>query len=135
MSEIDIPDGVEELCDECFSGCEGLSRVTFSESSSLKRIGKELFRDTGLNCLSLSAGVVSIDLLAFSKCPLRSLFVSDVNLSFAAFDSLSLSRDGHYCYQCNLVMLSFPTVLKSFFSRAFQGVRVFRVSHLVCLLG
>ena len=34
-----IPSSVEELCEGCFYLCESLSRVTFGESSSLKRIG------------------------------------------------------------------------------------------------
>ena len=48
MVEIHIPDRVEELCDECFSWCEHLSRVTFGESSSLKLIGKRAFYGSGL---------------------------------------------------------------------------------------
>ena len=40
---VSIPDGVEELCEKCFSGCKSLSRVTFGESSSLKLIGKRAF--------------------------------------------------------------------------------------------
>ena len=43
LSEIRIPESVEELCDVCFSMCLNLSRVTFRDSSSLKRFGKQLF--------------------------------------------------------------------------------------------
>ena len=45
MPEIHIPDGVEELCEACFSECKTLSYVTFGESSSLRLIGKEAFHD------------------------------------------------------------------------------------------
>ena len=43
MSEIHIPDSAEELCDSRLSECKSLSRVTFGESSSLKRISKTAF--------------------------------------------------------------------------------------------
>ena len=43
MEEVSIPDGVRELCDDCFSGCGSLRRVNFGSSSSLERIGVECF--------------------------------------------------------------------------------------------
>ena len=42
---VSIPDSVEELCHECFCECKSLSRVTFGESSSLKLIWNEAFRE------------------------------------------------------------------------------------------
>lgn len=39
VRERHIPDSVEWLCDEFFSKCKSLARVTFSDSSSLKVIG------------------------------------------------------------------------------------------------
>ena len=48
MVEIHIPDSVEGLCQSCFFGCESLLRVTFGESSSLKWIGNDAFRGSGL---------------------------------------------------------------------------------------
>ena len=45
---VSIPDVVEELCEGRFSECESLSRVTFGESSSLKLIGREAFRGSGV---------------------------------------------------------------------------------------
>ena len=46
--EVIIPDTVEELCESCFCPRTSLSRVAFSESSSLKRIGKKAFRECGV---------------------------------------------------------------------------------------
>ena len=57
MVEIHIPDGVEELCESCFFGCKSLSRVTFGKSSSLKLIGKDAFRESGVGEMRLPAGV------------------------------------------------------------------------------
>ena len=43
IEEVSIPDGVRELCDQCFYGCHSLQRVTFGLSSSLVRIGVKAF--------------------------------------------------------------------------------------------
>lgn len=43
ISAISIPDGVEELDNDCFQLCEYLSRVSFSESTNLKRINEQVF--------------------------------------------------------------------------------------------
>ena len=51
--EIQIPDGVEELREKCFS----LSRVTFGESSSLKSIGKEAFSGSGVVEIHIPDGI------------------------------------------------------------------------------
>ena len=37
---VSIPDGVQELCEECLAWCASLPRVTFGESSYLKLIWK-----------------------------------------------------------------------------------------------
>ena len=42
VREIEIPAGVEVLCEECFRE-SGLSRVTFASGSRLKRIEKGAF--------------------------------------------------------------------------------------------
>ena len=46
---VSLPDSVEELCDECFYWCDDLSRVTFGESSSLRRIGERAFYECRLD--------------------------------------------------------------------------------------
>ena len=45
---VSIPNGVEELCERCFSECRNLSRVTFGESSSLNLIGNGAFCESGV---------------------------------------------------------------------------------------
>ena len=49
VDRISIPNGVEELCEKCFSECGSLSSVTFGLSSSLKVIGKSAFWGTGVH--------------------------------------------------------------------------------------
>ena len=43
VEEVSIPDSVREMCDYCFSWCESLHRVNFGSSSSLERIGFQVF--------------------------------------------------------------------------------------------
>ena len=43
IRDISIPDGVRELCDQCFYGCSSLHRVTFGLLSKLERIGVQAF--------------------------------------------------------------------------------------------
>ena len=43
LVEIESPEGVEELSEECFSECKRLSDVGFGEAPSLKRVGDEVF--------------------------------------------------------------------------------------------
>ena len=52
VEDVSIPDGVCELCDRCFEGCERLGRVNFGSSSSLERIGFWAFprRDFRFRC-------------------------------------------------------------------------------------
>lgn len=43
LSDMRIPDSVEELCDRCFADCCNLENVTFGEASVFQRIGVEAF--------------------------------------------------------------------------------------------
>lgn len=54
VREIHIPDGMEELCDACFTACKSLSRVTFSDSS-VKLLGKEALRGSGVGEIHITA--------------------------------------------------------------------------------
>lgn len=46
VQSVSIPYEVEELCDNCFSFCKSLPRVTFGESSSLKLFGEWIFHNS-----------------------------------------------------------------------------------------
>ena len=53
LGDVIISDGVEELFQSCFSGCESLSSVTFGVSSWLKNIGSKAFHKSGLKKLDI----------------------------------------------------------------------------------
>lgn len=59
MAEIHIPDSVGCLCDDRFGYCKSLSHFIFGESFSLKLVGKEVFRASGLKEISIPASVAS----------------------------------------------------------------------------
>ena len=65
---VSIPDGVEKLGESCFSNCKSLSRVTFGESSSLRRIGKDAFRGSGVVEIHIPDGVEELCKSCFCGC-------------------------------------------------------------------
>ena len=65
---VSVPDDVEELCDECFSECFILSRVTFGELSALKRIGTEAFKGSGLTEIHVPDSVEELSGKCFYRC-------------------------------------------------------------------
>ena len=65
---VSIPDSVEELCEQCFSETKRLLHVTFGESSSLKKIGKRAFYQSGLREIHIPDSVEELCEECFSEC-------------------------------------------------------------------
>ena len=57
LEEIVVPDCVEELFESCFWCCESLLRVTFGESSSLRRIAERAFLGSGVREIHTPDGI------------------------------------------------------------------------------
>ena len=68
VQSVSIPDEVEELCDNCFSFCKSLPRVTFSDSSSFKLIRKQAFCKSGLKEIHIPDHVEELCDNCFSFC-------------------------------------------------------------------
>ena len=68
LVETSIPDGVHELCKDCFKGCESLRRVIFGPSSSLERIGVWCFRESGVEEVCVPDGVRELCDGCFKGC-------------------------------------------------------------------
>ena len=68
LSEVVIPENVESIGDDCFSEYFNLSHVTFSTSSTLKRIGKRAFYRCHVTELLIPSSVVDIGEECFSCC-------------------------------------------------------------------
>ena len=68
LADIAVPDSVEEICDKCFYESPYVSRVTFGESSSLKRIGREAFHGSRLREIHLPSSVEELGDKCFFWC-------------------------------------------------------------------
>lgn len=68
IKEIHIPDGVEELCEDCFRGCTSLSRVILGLGSNLKRIGEGAFSGSSLCEIHIPDSVEELCKKCFFDC-------------------------------------------------------------------
>ena len=71
VEDVSVPDGVRELCDDCFIGCKSLRGVTFGPSSSLERIGAHCFHGWSLVEFEIPASVRAIGGGAFDECVMK----------------------------------------------------------------
>lgn len=60
FEEVVVPDGVEELFENCFFSCKSLSRVRFGDSSSLKLIEERVFLGSGVREIHIPDGVEAL---------------------------------------------------------------------------
>ena len=100
-----IPDGVRELCDECFKGCKHRRCVTFGPLSSLERISAQWFASCGLAEFEMPMSVRSTGGGAFGECALACGIVCSDGCRFLAFEGLITSDDCETCY-CSYDVLS-----------------------------
>ena len=90
IEEVNIPDGVRELCNSCFRECKNLRRVMFGPSSSLERIGDSCFAFSGIEEVNIPDSVRELCDHCFRECK---------NLRRVTFgSSSSLERIGTLCF-------------------------------------
>lgn len=69
LTTLQLPSNVEEIGDEAFKGCTGLTQNIFDENSPLTKIGVGAFADcTGLPNIKLPKGLRSVQDQAFRNC-------------------------------------------------------------------
>lgn len=116
LTRITIPDGVEEIGDSCFFCCTNLARVSFGESSVLKRIGCDAFSGYSKGCafteIEIPDTVEELGGACFGYCR---------SLSHVIFGrSPSLKRIGPCCFSnSGLVRFSIPARVESIGGGAF----------------
>ena len=98
LVEVNIPDSVHELGDDCFYRCSCLRRVIFGPLSSLERIGRWCFSGCGLVEFKMPVSVRVIGDGAFSGCPLPGGVICRDGCRFRTFNGLVLSHDCELCY-------------------------------------
>lgn len=74
IKEIEIPDSVEYIGDEAFSGF-GLSTVKINDTSNLKYIGNAAFDSCALTEINLPEGLEYIGNAAFSSCSIKEIYI------------------------------------------------------------
>ena len=69
LTQIEIPNTIEEIAEYAFSACESLARVTFAENSQLTTIGERAFvYCSSLAEVTIPSSVTSIGESAFCDC-------------------------------------------------------------------
>ena len=114
--EISIPDGVVELCNGFFKGCESLSRVAFGSLSSLERIGARWLHGTIVTEVSIPDGVRELCDSCFNEC---------INLRHVTFgSSSSLELIGIRCFEMSEVTeVSIPDGVRELCDLCFEGCK------------
>ena len=129
-----LPEGVLFLGDDTFYDCETLVEIGFP--STLERIGKKCFYNTGLEEVILPASVKQVDVDAFSRCKklvradLSNYMQSRFNGSFSYCsglkevilpDTLEIINEGSFMYCESLEKIVWPSKLKRINDEAFFG--------------
>ena len=119
LVEINIPDSVRELCEDCFRECSCLRRVTFGPASSLGRLGNYCLAGTGVTEISVPDSVRELCDGCFKEC--RSLR----RVTFGS--SSSLEWIGVSCFEDSGVEeVSIPDSFRKLGSRCFKECRSLR---------
>ena len=113
LTDVWIPDNVEELCDNRVYECRSLSHVTFGMSSLVKRIDVWAFSGRGLEEIEIPDGVEEVGEECFFRCK----YLSCVRFG----ESSSLKRTGAKCFaHAGLIQFSLPAQVKSIGGAAFS---------------
>ncbi|GMI22117.1 hypothetical protein TeGR_g3182 [Tetraparma gracilis] len=68
VTDVTIADGVTEIKEKAFWGCEGLTNLSFLKGSAITTIGGNAFNGTGLINLQGIKGVRKIGMGTFASC-------------------------------------------------------------------
>ena len=129
LSLVCIPDSVRELCDGCFKGCSSLSRVTFSPSSSLERMGVSCFESSGVEDVFVPDGVRELCDGCFRGCwRLRHVtFGPSSLLERIGAEAFGVGRGpGGVSTTCCIVEINLPDGVRELCDGCFKGCRMLR---------
>ena len=125
LTEIYIPDSVEELGDSCFYECTSLSRIIFGPQSSLKRLGCRLFFGVYHNyaCslmeIRIPDQVEEIGDSCFYSCPELSQVIFGEHSSLKVIGQAAFSGD--CCSGCPVGNMQIPNSVERLCCNCFAG--------------
>lgn len=122
MTDVRLPNGLEEIGRQAFYDCRGLRSLSIPDSVRL--IGQGAFQSSGLRSISLPAGIDTVQERTFYACP-------DLELAIVP-EGVTQIREGAFfgCPTLNTVCL--PQTLLSVQSQAFLGCPLL---YTVCYAG
>ena len=125
LTEIYIPDSVEELGDSCFYQCTSLSRIIFGPQSSLKRLGSCLFLGVyhnyacSLREIRIPDKVEEIGNSCFYSCPELSQVIFGERSSLKVIGRAAFSGD---CRAgCPVGYMQIPNSVERICCHCFEG--------------
>jgi hypothetical protein len=114
--EVTIPDEIQRITENCFSGCSAVVAVLFRPGSSLGLIKRWGFADcVNLQCVQIPSGVASLGDRCFTGC--RSL----KTVSFAPDSRLTGIGSGAFQFCTALVSVEFPSSVTIIGDNCFGG--------------
>lgn len=142
LREVILPEGVEEIEQETFNGCEALERINFP--TSLKKLGNSALSNTGLTSLALPETLEEVDDFCFSNCkrletltfPVKPIqignsFIGAPNL-FIHCSSLKRINIPAYC-KCDFLYLGCASLEEASLSKGMKKVQNLAFSGCIAL--
>lgn len=124
LESIDIPDSVTMIGKDCFLNCTALKSVNFGENSKLTGIGTNCFQNSGLESISLPAGVTVLGTTATAGTVGSSAkqFTGCANLKTVEFKG-KLKLLGGYVFQgcTSLESVTLPATVTQIGNYCFDG--------------
>ena len=117
VQSVSIADDVEEIPNGCFAKWKNLSKVTFGETSCLKRIGAEAFCESGVTEIHIPDAITKIDMYCFSECERLS------RVSFGPDSKLKLISVKAFDRCFHLTEISIPDNVEELREGCFSGCK------------
>ncbi len=119
ITSVFIPQSVKEIGNSAFSGCTGMTQLTFAENSFLAKIGEKAFALTSLETLEIPASVTSIGNYAFAGNVSTSLSATTAGnntlkeIKFLTTGNIATLGKGVFQYNRALETVTLPAGLKT----------------------
>lgn len=111
-----IPSNIKKIGPYCFSECNGLLTIEFSENSELTKIEKYAFNETGIKTVYIPPHVTSIGKCAFSWCDKLQ------SIQFSKQSELRTIEKGAFSYS-GLLNISLPPKVTQICEKTFAFCR------------